>query len=85
MTKKEKVSADTIIRTIVLVVTLVNTILTMFGKNPLPWAEDEIYTALSVVAQVIAVAWAWWKNNSFTPEAIKADAVLKKLKNSKEG
>lgn len=75
-----KISKETIIRTVVLAVTLINMILTSIGKNPLPFAEDEIYTGLSAVFTVIASVWAWWKNNSFTKEAIKADELLKALK-----
>lgn len=80
----KKVSAETIIRTIVLLVTLINSVLTMSGKNPLPFAEDELYTALSCIATIGATLWAWWKNNSFTEAAIKADEYLKDLKKGDE-
>ena len=75
-----KVSTNTIIRTIVLVIALVNQILTAAGKNPLPFAEEEIYEIVSTVATLLASVWTWWKNNSFTPEAIKADEVMKEFK-----
>ena len=78
--QKKKVSVATIIRTIVLAVTLVNQVLTMFGKNPLPFAEDELYTLLSTAATVAATLWAWWKNNSFTAAAIEADEYLAGIK-----
>lgn len=76
----KKIPTETIIRAIVLFVTLVNTILTMSGKNPLPFAEEELYAWLSAAATVAATLWAWWKNNSFTPEAITADEYLAELK-----
>ena len=76
----KKIPTETIIRAIVLFVTLVNTILTMSGKNPLPFAEDELYAWLSAAATVAATLWAWWKNNSCTPEAIQADKYLAELK-----
>ena len=76
----KKVSTETIIRAIVLFVTMVNTILTMSGKNPLPFAEDELYTWLTAAATVTATLWAWWKNNSFTSKAIEADEYLAELK-----
>lgn len=79
------VSKETIIRTIILVVSLVNMALTYFGKNPLPFAEDEIYGFLSMLFTVAASIWAWWKNNSFSKNAIKADEFLKKLKNGEMG
>ncbi len=78
--QRKKIPTETIIRAIVLFVTLVNTILTMSGKNPLPFAEEELYAWLSAVATVAATLWAWWKNNSFTPEAITADEYLAELK-----
>lgn len=84
MTNKKKVSPDTIARTIILVIALVNTVLTMSGKNPLPFVDDDIYTAVSIIATLAASAWAWWKNNSFTTEAIKADEYLQELKDSKK-
>lgn len=80
MTEKKKVSVETIVRTIVLAVTLLNQVLTMLGKNPLPFAEDELYALLTTAATVAATLWAWWKNNSFTSAAIKADEYLTELK-----
>lgn len=77
---KKRISAETIIRTIILFVTLVNSVLTVIGKNPLPFSEDEIYTALTAVTTIAATLWAWWKNNSFTQAAITADELLHKLK-----
>ena len=78
--QKKAIPTETIIRAIVLFVTLVNTILTMSGKNPLPFAEDELYTWLSAAATVAATLWAWWKNNSFTSAAITADEYMAELK-----
>lgn len=80
MTEKRKVSVETIVRTIVLAATLLNQVLTMLGKNPLPFAEDELYALLTTAATVAATLWAWWKNNSFTNNAIKADEYLTELK-----
>lgn len=75
-----KVKTDTIVRAIVLFITLLNQVLTMLGKNPLPFAEDELYSTITAIATIAAALWAWWKNNSFTPAAIKADEYLAELK-----
>lgn len=72
-----KVSKETIVRTVVLFVALLNTVLNACGKNPLPFSDDEVYTGVSAVVATVAAVWAWWKNNSFTASAVKADEVLK--------
>ena len=77
---KKKISAETIIRTVVLVITLANQVLTTLGKNPLPFAEEDIYAVLTTAATIGATLWAWWKNNSFTTEAIQADEYMKEIK-----
>lgn len=75
-----KVKTETIVRTIILVVALVNQILTATGKNPLPFSESEMYEGLTAVATIAASMWAWWKNNSFTKAAINADEYMNELK-----
>jgi SPP1 family holin len=77
---EQKVNTETIIRTVVLAITLINQALTSSGKNPLPFAESELYEFLSLGATICAAIWAWWKNNSFTKAAIKADGYMKALK-----
>lgn len=72
-----KVSKETIVRTVVLFVALLNTVLNACGKNPLPFSDDEVYTGVSAVVATVAAIWAWWKNNSFTAAAVKAEEVLK--------
>lgn len=74
------IKKDTIIRTIVLVIALVNQALTIAGKNPLPFEDGEITEFLSYIFTVAASLWAWWKNNSFTQNALEADKVLDELK-----
>ena len=76
----KNVKSVTIIRLIVMVVSMVNILLTVNGKNPLPWSEDEMYVGLSQVAAILATIWTWWKNNSFTEEAIEADRYMEELR-----
>lgn len=75
-----KIKAETIIRTAILCLTLVNQVLVMLGANPLPFAEEDVYEVLSTVLTIGATAWAWWKNNSVTGAAIEADEYLENLK-----
>lgn len=77
---------ETWIRTLVLIFTLLNQILTICGINPLPFSEEEAYEALSLLLAAAASLWSWWKNNSFTKAAVEADAYLKmKKKEYKNG
>jgi SPP1 family holin len=74
------ISKGTIIRTACLVLAIINNGLALFGKSPLP-IDDEILTqVVSFLFTTGAALAAWWKNNSFTPEAIEADQVLHGLK-----
>ncbi len=74
------VSKETIARTVVLIFALANQFLTIFGWNPLPFSNDAVYGAVSMLATAGASLWAWWKNNSFTPAAIAADKMKDELK-----
>nr|DAO37469.1 MAG TPA: holin [Bacteriophage sp.] len=82
--KNTNISAGTIARTIVLIVALVNTLFTAFGKNPLPFSDEEVYAGVSAVITVVVSLVAWWKNNSFTKKAIEADAILIESKTESE-
>jgi SPP1 family holin len=76
-----KVSNETIIRTVLLVLSLINSILTALNKNPLPFSEDEAYAVISTIVTAVVSIWAWWKNNSFTKGAIAADEWRKNQTN----
>jgi len=77
---KRKIEPATIARTVILVLALVNQFLTMQGKNPLPFAEDNVYELVTTIITIAASIWAWWKNNSFTQAAMEADGYMKGLK-----
>lgn len=82
--EKREIESGTIARTAVLIFALANQILTMAGKNPLPFAEEDVYTAVTGILTVCASLWTWWKNNSFTQPALEADVYKKEIKNIKE-
>lgn len=79
-----KISADTIARTIVLFLAILNQILAILGKNRLEIAESDIYQIVTLVFTIGSAIWAWWKNNSFTQNALKADEFMKELKEKTE-
>ena len=78
-----KIKTETIIRTIVLILALVNQVLAIMGKGQIPITEDEVYQLVTLLITIGSALWAWWKNNSFTLPALKADEYLEKLR--KEG
>lgn len=82
--EKRKIESATIARTAVLIFALLNQILQMAGKNPLPFTEEDVYTAATGILTVGASLWTWWKNNSFTQPALEADVYRKEIKNIKE-
>ena len=82
--EKRKIEFATIARTAVLIFALLNQILTMAGKNPLPFSEDQVYTVATGFLTVGASLWNWWKNNSFTQAALEADVYKKEIRNIKE-
>ena len=76
---ENKVSASTIIRTVILAIALFNQVLTSFGKNPLPISESDLYNVLTEIFTIVAAIVAWWENNSFTKAAIAADRAYDEI------
>ena len=76
-----KVKAETIVRTIVLALALINQILTATGHSVIPVNNEQVAELVSLIITIGASLWAWWKNNSFTQAALKADEVMRELKN----
>ena len=74
------IKTETLIRTIVTFFVLINSILAISGKEKLPWTEDEMYRGVSAAAALATTIWSWWRNNSFTSAAIRADAYMNALK-----
>lgn len=77
-----KISKGTIVRTIMLVIVIINMILKACGKNIINIDENQVLTVLEYIIEIAVIAVNWWKNNSFTDKAIKADEFLKTLKES---
>ncbi len=74
------IKIETIIRTVCLIIALVNQALIGFGKQPIPIEDKEIYKLVSTLVTTVLALRCWWKNNSFTVPAIKADLYLEELR-----
>ena len=77
---KSKIDSGTIIRTIILALALVNQLLTASGHTIINVSDDTITQLISAGATIVTALIAWWKNNSFTQEAIEADKYLDQLR-----
>lgn len=86
MTESEEIMSiktETIIRTVCLIIALINQLLIGLGKQPIPIEDKEIYTLVSTIVTIVIAMRCWWKNNSFTAPAIKADQYMEELRRQK--
>ena len=74
------VSAATIARTAVLALALINQILSALGKPLLPIDSTQLEQLISTGFTTVSALVNWWFNNSFTKEALAADAEFERLK-----
>lgn len=77
-----EIKKSTIVRAILVVLVIVNMILESCGVDVIPADESFITMLVETVIEIAIIAVSFWKNNSFTPAAIKADKFLKELKES---
>ena len=74
-----KISAATLARTAALMLALTNQVLSAIGKPVLPIESATVEQLVTAGITTVAALVNWWKNNSFTTNAIKADQYLKDL------
>lgn len=74
------ITSGTIARTIILVLALLNQILTAMGHSVINISDESINTLISTGFTIVTAIVAWWKNNSFTQSALKADEVMREGK-----
>ena len=74
-----KISAATVARTACLLLALTNQVLSACGKPVLPIESETVEQLVTAGITTLAALVAWWKNNSFTTNAIKADQYMKDL------
>ncbi len=77
---KPKITSGTIARTVILILALVNQVLTATGHSVINISDENVNTLISTGFTIVSALIAWWKNNSFTQSAIKADAAMREDK-----
>ena len=75
-----KISKGTIIRTALLLLAIINNVLAIFGKAPLPVTNEQLELIISTVFTVVMAVINWWKNNSFTQPALEGDVLMNRLR-----
>ena len=78
-----RISPATIARTATLILALTNQVLSAAGKPVLPIESENLEQLVTAGLTIGASLWAWWKNNSFTSEAIRADEFMQNLRDMK--
>lgn len=79
-----KISKGTIVRTILLLIAIVNIGLQHFGIDVIKVEEESIASLLEYIIQIAIIVVGFWKNNSYTDKALEADKFLKELKESED-
>lgn len=70
------VKTSTIVRTVILVLALINQVLSAMGKPVIPISDELVEQTVTCIITVVVALWAWWKNNSFTLAARKGDEMM---------
>ncbi len=74
------ITKGTIIRTIMTLLVITNFILERCGVDIIPADESVITMLVETLIEIAVIAVGFWKNNSYTTAAIKADEFLKTLR-----
>lgn len=70
------ISAGTIARTAVLILALVNQVLVSTGHSVIPVDDAQVTELITLSFTIASAVICWWKNNSFSKEAIEADKFM---------
>lgn len=74
------ISKSTIVRTILVILVIVNIVLERIGIDVIPADEYTITMIVETLIEIAVIIVGFWKNNSYSKAAIEADAFLNKLR-----
>ena len=78
-----KISKGTIVRTIMLVIVIINLILKQLGYELINVSESQVLSVVEMLIEIAVIVVSFWKNNSYTEKAIEADEFLQDLRKEK--
>lgn len=76
----QNVKKSTIIRTILMILVIVNIVLEKNGVDVIPADEYTVTMVVETLIEIAVLIVGFWKNNSYSKKAIKADEFLKQLR-----
>jgi SPP1 family holin len=76
------IPTSTYARWILAIIVTLNTILSYFGINPIPYSQDKVYMAVSTILNGIILIVNTYKNNSTSKEALLTDKLMTALKSA---
>lgn len=82
MVKNNKSNA--IVRLVILAILIINQTLITLGYEPLPFSDEQIYEAVSILALVLGSLWVWWKNNNVTDVSLAGQAEIERIKGARK-
>lgn len=80
--KTMKIKKSTIVRTILILLVIINFFLERFGLDLIPTDESTVAMLVEEAVEIAVIVVGFWKNNSFSEKAIRADKFLQNLRDS---
>ncbi len=78
-----EISKATILRTILILLVIINLVLKKLGFDPLNISQNEIAEFVELAIEIGVIITGWWYNNSFSKKALKAQKYLQELRKEK--
>lgn len=79
-----RITKGTIVRGIMLLLVVINMVLKKLGISVLNADESAVAVFVEMAIEISVILVSFWKNNSFSENAIRADEFLKELKESEK-
>lgn len=79
-----KISKQTIVRTILLIIVAINIVLEKFGLDVIATDENVVLMCVETIIEVAVIVTGFWYNNSYSQNALKAQRFLEYLRNDGE-
>lgn len=75
------VSKSTIVRTVMIIIVLINLLLEKLGLDIIKTNQSNVALVIEYLIEATIIIVGWWYNNSFSQKALKAQQFLIELRN----